>query len=298
MIAPDPSRFGFVAKLDFARMPARAVCDALKAEGFAAVSWTAAHFDARRHGPDALGTVVSATKDAGLTIAEIVAQTDLIVRDDVVREDRIAQLEETIAAAAGLGVGPVNVFTGPAVWVPGHARIPSEISAGTAWDMAIDALARIVAAAERAGAILALEPVFGQVVNDYFTLSEMLRRIPSSALRVNFDPSHLFLARNDIPWAVRQLGARIVHCHLKDAVGVPGMPGDQFLFPLLGEGAIDWPAVLAAFDDAGYRGPLTVEFEAFAYYRRVLASDPVAAARLSRQALDRIFVPHSREDRR
>lgn len=297
MIGADPSRFGFVAKLDFARMPAQAVCNALKAEGFAAVSWTAAHFDARRHEPKTLGAVVEATVDAGLTIAEIVAQTDFIVPDDAEREDRIAHVEETIAAAATLGVGPINVFTGPAVWVPGHARIPADISAGAAWDMAVDAVARIVAAAERVGAVLALEPVFGQVVSDYFTLAEMLRRFPPHVLRVNFDPSHLFLARNDIPWTVRQLGGRIAHCHLKDAVGVPGMPGDHFLFPLLGEGAIDWPAVLAALDAAGYGGPLTVEFEAFAFYRRVLASDPVAAARLSRRALDRIFVPHSRENR-
>jgi sugar phosphate isomerase/epimerase len=285
----DPRRFGFVAKLDFARLAAPEVCRILSAEGYGAVSWTAAHFDPRRHDRAALARTIAATRDSGLDIAEIVAQVDAIVADDRRRADRIAHVEETIAAAAELGVGPVNIFTGPAVWQQGHARIPQDISLGTAWDMAIDAIGRYVRVASRLGVTLALEAVFGQVTHDYFTLAEMLRRHDAPALRVNLDPSHFFLARNDIPWSVRALGARIAHCHLKDAVGTPGMPGDQFLFPLLGEGAIDWAAFGGALDATGYRGKLTVEFESFAYYRRVLDSDPVRAARISREALDCLF---------
>jgi sugar phosphate isomerase/epimerase len=230
------------------------------------------------------------TRAAGLGVAEIVAQIDAIVMDEAERENRIAWVESVIDVCGELGLSPVNVMTGPAVWLPGHARIPQDLSAGAAWDMAVDALTRYAARATRADVTLAVEAVFGQVAHDYFSLRELLRRAPSPALKVNFDPSHFFLYRNDVPWCARALGDLIAHCHMKDAVGTPGMPGDQFLFPLLGEGGIDWAATLEALETAGYRGFLTVEFEAFAYYRRVLGGDAEAAARLSLDALRKLDV--------
>lgn len=282
------NRYGFVAKLDYGQWPMEKVARSLASIGYGAVSWTRAHFDPRRQAPADLARVAEATRTAGLGIAEIVAQIDVIVTDDAERKDRIRWVETVIDACGELGLSPVNVMTGPALWLPGHARIPQDVSNGAAWDMAVDAFARYAARAERVGVALAVEAVFGQVAHDYFTLRELLRRVPSPALKVNFDPSHFFLYRNDVPWCARALGDLIAHCHMKDAVGTPGMPGDQFLFPLLGEGGIDWTATLGALEAAGYRGFLTVEFEAFAYYRRVLGGDPEAAARMSLDALRKL----------
>ena len=93
---------------------------------------------------------------------------------------------------------------------------------------------------------------------------------------------------NDIPWAVRQWGPRIRHVHLKDAVGRPGMFGETFIFPLLGEGLVPWADLLTALDDIGYQGYLSVEFESWDYYRQILGNDPVAAARLSLELLGRL----------
>ncbi len=283
------NRYGFVAKLDYAQWPADKVARSLASIGYGAVSWTNAHFDPRRQKISELRHVIETTRNAGLGVAEIVAQVDAIVLDEAERENRIAWVESVIDVCGELGLSPVNVMTGPAMWLPAHARIPQDLSAGVAWDMAVDALTRYAARAARAGVILAVEAVFGQVAHDYFTLRELLRRVPSPALKVNFDPSHFFLYRNDVPWCARALGDLIAHCHMKDAAGTPGMPGDQFLFPLLGEGGIDWTATLAALDAAGYHGFLTVEFEAFAYYRRVLGGDPESAARLSLDALRKLY---------
>jgi sugar phosphate isomerase/epimerase len=109
-----------------------------------------------------------------------------------------------------------------------------------------------------------------------------MARYESAALGLNFDPSHYALYGNDIPWAVRQWGSRIVHVHLKDCVGVPGgLPGETFTFPLLGEGTVPWPAFFAALDEVGYQGYLSVEFEAFTYYSAILRGDPAEAARIS-----------------
>jgi hypothetical protein len=83
-------------------------------------------------------------------------------------------------------------------------------------------------------------------------------------------------------------GNELARMRLPGAVGRPGVMGETFIFPLLGEGQVPWPAVFAALDEVGYRGYLTVELGSFDYYRQVLASDPIAAARLSLELLARL----------
>lgn len=100
---------------------------------------------------------------------------------------------------------------------------------------------------------------------------------------VTFDPSHFVLTGDDIPALVREWGPRLRHVHLKDAFGRPGREGEDFHFCLLGEGRVPWPELRSALEAAGYRGPLTVEFEAYRYYETVLGRDPEAAARLARE---------------
>ena len=63
--------------------------------------------------------------------------------------------------------------------------------------------------------------------------------------------------------------------------GKPGMEGEDFIFCLLGEGAVPWPETFQALSDIDYKGALSVEFEAYRYYEQVLGSDPAAAAKLS-----------------
>jgi sugar phosphate isomerase/epimerase len=69
-----------------------------------------------------------------------------------------------------------------------------------------------------------------------------------------------------------------------------GEHGQDFIFPLLGEGVVDWPAFMDALDDVGYDGFLTVEFESFVYYRTVLKNDPARAATISMEQI-RALVP-------
>ena len=99
------------------------------------------------------------------------------------------------------------------------------------------------------------------------------------------DPSHGNLWRNDIPWVIGQWGKRIKHAHLKDSAGTPGYDQDTFIFPLLGEGQIEWPSYFHAMDEIGYEGYFIVEFESWFYYEKVLKQDMLAAARISYDAL-------------
>ena len=83
--------------------------------------------------------------------------------------------------------------------------------------------------------------------------------------KINLDPSHGILYGNlDIGWVVKQWGSRIAHVHLKDAIGERPEIG-KFIFPLLGEGRVDWYAFFSALEEIDYTGSCSVEFESDTY---------------------------------
>jgi sugar phosphate isomerase/epimerase len=287
-------RFGFLAGLDFAAMPAARVAAELAALGYAAVSWPLARFDPASVSEAERRQLVQDTRANGLAVSEWVVQLDFVHPDVAVREARLARAAEALRAVAALDLAgqvvpaPVNLFTGPAPWDPTSPRLGRDLSEGQAWDMVRAAFDMLLPLAEEHAIDLAIEGVWGHLAHDYYTTLELFRHYDSPRLGINLDPSHGVLAGNDIPWVVRQWGSRIRHFHLKDAVGRPGMDGETFIFPLLGEGKVPWADFFAAVDAIGYSGHLSVEFESWDYYRQVLVSDPVAAARLSMEILGRL----------
>jgi sugar phosphate isomerase/epimerase len=289
-------RFGFLAALDFADRPAAEVADALAGLGYEAVSWPFARIDPRTQSDDDRRRLLADTRAAGLAVSEWIVQLDFVHPDADVRRSRIDLAAGAIRAVAELDMGdqsipaPANLFSGPAPWDPGAPRLGRDLREGQAWDMVRSAFDTLVPLAQDGAVQLAVEGVFGHLVHDYYTTLELLRHYDSPALGINLDPSHGVLVGNDLPWVVRQLGSRIRHFHLKDAVGRPGMFGETFIFPLLGEGIVPWADFFAAVDDIGYEGYLSVEFESWDYYRQVLGSDPVEAARLSFEILGRLDV--------
>jgi sugar phosphate isomerase/epimerase len=286
--------FGFLAALDLVDRPASDVADALAGLGYEAVSWPFARFDPQTVSDAERRSLLADTHAAGLAVSEWVVQLDFVHPDPGVRRERVGRASAAIRAIAELDRGdrsrdaPVNLFTGPAPWDPGAPRLGRDLTEGKAWDMVLGAFDALVPLARDCGVDLAVEGVFGHLVHDYYTTLELLRHYDTPTLGVNLDPSHGVLVGNDPPWVVRQLASRIRHFHLKDAVGRPGMAGETFVFPLLGEGVVPWAEFFGAVDDIGYRGYLTVEFESWDYYRQVLRSDPVEAARISLELLDRL----------
>ncbi len=274
-------KIGFMASLGFARMPAQEVVAQLKKLGYSAVEWTRAHFDPRTRSIADLRELVDATRAGGLAVSEVVVQQDYVCLDDSVREDRIALTVETVEACAEAGVDTVNLFTGPAPWVPDAPRIPNDISEGAAWQMVLDAYGRVVEVLEKTNVHGAVEGVWGHLCHDYYTTKPLIDHFGSDYLGVNFDPSHDVLAGNlDIGWIVRQWGKNhIKHIHLKDAVGI--QVEGKFLFPLLGEGRVPWGEMFTALEEIGYGGFMSVEFESFVYFDQILDRNVEEAARIS-----------------
>jgi sugar phosphate isomerase/epimerase len=271
-------RIGFLAGLSFASQPAAEVVRQLAEMGYRAVEWTLAHFNPRAMHAGELRGVVKTAQDAGLAVSELVVQQDYVALDAATRQDRIALTLECIEAAADCGIPVVNLFTGPAPWDPSAPKVGADITEGAAWGLVYEAFDAIVPALEKHGAQGAVEGVWGHLCNDYYTTRPLIDHYGSSHLGVNFDPSHDILKGNlDVAWLARQWGPRIKHVHLKDAVGV--QTEGLFLFPMLGEGRVDWPGLFGALGAIGYDGYLSVEFESFNYHQNVLRGDTAEAAR-------------------
>jgi sugar phosphate isomerase/epimerase len=276
-----PIKLAFLAREGFERWEPADICRELAAIGYLGVEWSRLHFKPREMSHSQLELLASIPGHFGMDVSEIFIALDYVVWDETTRRDHIELTKECIAAAAETGVNVVNVSTGPQRWMPGHVRIPEEMSEGTAWGMVFDAFDQILPVAEANQVYLALEGVWGMVAHDYYTTLPLFLKYDSDYLGINMDPSHGNLCRNDIPWVVEQWGSRIKHSHLKDSIGLPGHDGDTFIFPLLGEGQVDWGAYFDAMEGIGYDGFYSVEFESFFYYNRVLKGDMLAAARIS-----------------
>lgn len=109
-------------------------------------------------------------------------------------------------------------------------------------------------------------------------LKEFLDSLGSKGVAVNLDPANLVMVTGDDPvQAVYNLKDYIVHTHAKDGkmlvkgdpeqiYGIIKKPEDvasikNFIEVPLGEGSVDFPKYLAALEDIGYKGFLTIERE-------------------------------------
>ncbi len=108
------------------------------------------------------------------------------------------------------------------------------------------------------------------------TLKRFLDSLHSTGVAVNLDPANLVMVTGDDPvQAVYNLKDYIVHTHAKDGVKlydkdpemIYGIKEDalvtspSFAEVPLGTGKVPFPAYLAALEDIGYRGFLTIERE-------------------------------------
>ncbi len=276
------SRWGFLAHLDYEAWPVERVAEVLAGQGYNSVELTLAHFDPRRMSAAELSSAVADTRKAGLEVSEMVVQRDLVCADAAELADRVDLTIEVARAAVDNGVTLLNVLTGPCRWEAGHVDVGPAMPEGQAWSIMLDAFERMLDGVGKAGACVALEPCWGGLAHDYYSTLPVLERFRSHpAFGINLDPSHLVLHRNDVDWLVREWGPLIRHVHIKDVIGVPGADGDQFMFPMIGEGRVDWAEFFVALAAIQYRGYMSVEFESYKYYKTILKSDPAAASAVS-----------------
>ena len=114
-----------------------------------------------------------------------------------------------------------------------------------------DGLAPVVEHARAAGVVVAVEPLNrfeSSLINTVDQAIEAIEGLPVEACGVCLDTFHMNIEEKDIPGAVRRAGSRIAH--VQACANDRGAPGADH---------IDWRGIIAALDEVGYDGPLTIE---------------------------------------
>ena len=118
------------------------------------------------------------------------------------------------------------------------------------------------------------------------TWRAMFAAVPSPALGLNYDPSHLVRLGIDYLRVLEEFKDRIYHCHGKDtallaeeqylyghfppALGKsPPFSGGAWRYCVPGDGVVDWSKVAYALDQAGFDGCVSIELEDSRYWGSV-----------------------------
>jgi sugar phosphate isomerase/epimerase len=187
------------------------------------------------------------------------------------------EMQRTAWAAARLGVGVVNGFTGSSIWhlLYSFPPVPLEMIDAGFRDFA-DRWNPILDVFDEAGVRFALEVHPTEIAFDIATAERALEAVGNRpAFGFNYDPSHLGYQGVDYLAFIERFADRIYHVHMKDVwwsdtprrAGVFGghLPfghRDRFWdFRSVGRGSIHFEDVVRGLNRIGYEGPLSVEWE-------------------------------------
>ena len=171
----------------------------------------------------------------------------------------------------------VNGFTGSSIWHAIYAFPPTSqaylergfVDFATRWLPILEVF-------EQENVNFALEVHPSEIAFDIASAKRALAAVKNHPrFGFNFDPSHFGYQGVDYIKFIREFSGRIFHCHMKDAwwghgdgsVGVFGGHTDftdarrYWDFRSVGRGDIQFEDVIVALNDAGYTGPLSVEWE-------------------------------------
>ena len=169
------------------------------------------------------------------------------VAPDATWADNRSAARELARIAKELGIGLISFHPG---FLPEDPRQPR-------WEVVIGRLRELAGIFGERGAQVALET--GQ--ESLATLARALEALSREQVGVNFDPGNLILYGNGDPVAaLGALAPRVIQVHLKDALPAreEGSWGTEVP---IGEGAVDWAAVLGALRGCPQVTTLVIERE-------------------------------------
>ncbi|HKG27471.1 MAG TPA: sugar phosphate isomerase/epimerase family protein, partial [Thermomicrobiales bacterium] len=215
----------------------------------------------------------------GVEIASLAPMLNLLTPDLALRAERIAFVRQTIEACAALGVETLVTFAGSAFGM--HFYGMPGVGDGHPSNRVADNLrifkevyGPLAEYAEQRGVRIAFETAGrggpeGNLAHSPELWDAIFEAVPSPALGLGFDPSHLvWLQIPDIAGVIRAYGSRIYHVDGKDAEilqarlarqGILGSGWWRYRLPGLGE--LDWRAIFTALRGIGYDGVIAIENE-------------------------------------
>jgi sugar phosphate isomerase/epimerase len=186
------------------------------------------------------------------------------------------ELKNTARAAQKLGVEIVNGFTGSSIWHLVYSFPPvTQGMIDDGFKLFAERFNPILDVFGECGVKFALEVHPTEIAFDLHTAQRALEAIDRrEEFGFNFDPSHLQWQGVDPVEFIRAFPDRIYHVHMKDAIvtlnGRSGIlsshlnfgdPSRGWDFRSLGRGSVNFEEIIRALNQAGYSGPLSVEWE-------------------------------------
>ena len=177
--------------------------------------------------PARISGAIDALGAHGVSVPALGGYRNLVAPDPGRRRENLAFLARCLELAPRFGTSVVATETGTrnpdSDWADSHDNWSP-----AAWELLLESLAELVAAAERAGTILALEAHARNVLRTPGHLIGLLERFPSEHLQVVCDPYN-FLSAAAVPAHERltrdlleRFEDRFVVAHLKDVAVVDG----------------------------------------------------------------------------
>ena len=227
--------------------------------------------------PADFAAAAGACRSSGMGIGSVDGGVmgELISADDAVREQAVALLNDQIAAMAGAGL--TTLFL---------CLVPRQLDQPIARSLEYfkDSFPAVAKACEAAGVRIAFEGYPGPRPH-YPTLGctpevwrAMFAAVPSPALGLCYDPSHLVRFGIDYLRVLEEFGERLYHCHGKDTAllpeqrylygdaapaldQAPRFSGGAWRYCVPGDGVVNWAAVAEALERSGYTGCVCIELE-------------------------------------
>jgi sugar phosphate isomerase/epimerase len=169
-------------------------------------------------------------------------------KDFIYDDDMFQQSCRAIRLTPDFGT---NIFIISSAW----ARTKDDAE----WNLTVKRTSELVKVAEDAGVTLALEPEPGMVISSTADLLRLFDAVPSPHLAANLDLGHVFLTDPDPLQSIRQVGTKIVHCHIENmATGI-----HNHLLPY--EGDMNLTEYLETLAEIGFAGSLALDLYSYDY---------------------------------
>ncbi|TWT75988.1 L-ribulose-5-phosphate 3-epimerase UlaE [Posidoniimonas polymericola] len=184
----------------------------------------------------------------------------LVSPDERARGERVAFYRYAIDVAARLNAGCVSLWSGV---------VPDGASHDEALERLLPALREVLDHAAERGVTVALEPEPGMLIDTVAAYRALAGRVEAaSELRLTLDVGHLH-CNGELPVVdtIRAAADQIVNVHIED------MRAGAHEHLRFGHGEIDFPPVIAALQESGYEGPLSVELSRHSHMAPTVARE-------------------------
>jgi sugar phosphate isomerase/epimerase len=215
-------------------------------------------------------------------------------KPEAIKRWAIEEMKLVPRAARNIGVRVVTGFMGSPIWRAWYPFPPTtRAMIDAAFDEIVGLWTPILDEFDACGVSFALEVHPTEIAFDYYTAKRLLEEFGGrKTLGFNFDPSHLYWQGIKPELFLRDFADRIMHVHMKDVAvtldGRASILGSHldfddsrrgWNFRSLGHGDVDFDAIVRELNAAGYRGPLSVEWEDSGMDREAGARESLAFVR-------------------